>query len=156
MTVNKARRQRLCEIAKARLARNEFEEHLAALERSILTKYNQLQKRDLPKQAKKKKKSGGAGGGAHVVPDGPFLPPPHIHPAAWGLEKDEDCGLGVDEELHNMILMRQKFIDLVQPCLDAKERERPGTLFGSPQESIYKGIQMPKTIHTTNTNGKGP
>ncbi|GJJ11866.1 hypothetical protein Clacol_006104 [Clathrus columnatus] len=153
MALNKARRQRLCEVAKVRLARNEFEEHLAALERSILAKYNQLQKRDMPKQAKKKKKSGGAGGGAHVVPDGPFLPPPHIHGAAWGLEKDDESVLGIDEELNNMILMRQRFIDVVQPCVDVKERQRPGTLYGSPQESIYRGIQIPRT---TNTNGKGP
>ncbi|KAF8528173.1 histone acetyltransferases subunit 3-domain-containing protein [Hysterangium stoloniferum] len=142
IAVNKARRQRLSEIAKARLARNEFEEHEAALERSILSKYNQLQRRDMPKPPKKKKKSGGAGGGAHVVPDGPFVPPPHIHSAAWGLEVGEDGELGVDEELNNMIVTRQKFVGLVKPCLDVKERERPGTLYGSPKESIYKDVKM--------------
>lgn len=145
IAVNKARRRRLCEIAKSRLARNEFEEHIGALERSILAKYNQLQRRDMPKQAKKKKKSGGAGGGAHVVPDGPFAPPPTIHPAAWGLERGEDAMIGVDDELGSMILTRQRFVDMVQPCLDVKERERPGSLYGSPAESIYKGIEGPET-----------
>jgi transcriptional adapter 3 len=135
----------LCEIAKGRLARNEFEEHGGALERSILAKYNQLQRRDMPKQAKKKKKSGGAGGGAHVVPDGPFAPPPNIHPAAWGLERGEDTSIDVDDELDRMILTRQRFADVVQPCLRVKQRERPGSLYGSPAESIYKGIEMPET-----------
>jgi len=144
MVINKARRKRLAEIAKARLTRNEFEEHVGALERSILAKYKQLQQRDMPKQAKKKKKSGGAGGGAHVVQDGPVLPPPHIHAAAWGLEKNDDVVVGVDEELNNMILMRQKFVDLVQPVLDMKERERPGLLYGSPKETIYKDLDIPE------------
>lgn len=110
-----------------------------------MAKYNQLQRRDMPKQAKKKKKSGGAGGGAHVVPDGPFVPPPHIHPAAWGLERGEDNRISVDEELDSMIVTRQQFVDVVQPCLDAKQRERPGSLYGSPAESIFKGIDVPET-----------
>lgn len=93
----------------------------------------------MPKQAKKKKKSGGAGGGAHVVPDGPFAPPQNIHPAAWGLEREEDINIGVDEELDGMIVTRQRFVDVVQPCLDAKQRERPGSLYGSPAGSIFKG-----------------
>jgi transcriptional adapter 3 len=144
IVVNKARRRRLCDIAKSRLARNEFEEHDGALERSIMAKYNQLQRRDMPKQAKKKKKSGGAGGGAHVVPDGPFAPPPHIHPAAWGMERDEDGVLGVDEELDGMVMTRQQFVGVVQPCLDAKQKETPGTMYGSPAESIFKGIEVPE------------
>lgn len=139
--VNRARRRRLCDIAKSRLARNEFEEHEGALERSILEKYNLFQRRDMPKQAKKKKKSGGAGGGAHVVPDGPFAPPPHIHPAAWGMERDEEGVLGVEEELDGMIGTRQLFIDLVQPCLDGKQKERLGTMYGTPGESVFKGIE---------------
>ncbi|KIJ24603.1 hypothetical protein M422DRAFT_56345 [Sphaerobolus stellatus SS14] len=142
MTINKARRKRLAEIAKERLARNEFEEHTAALERSILAKYNTLQRRDMPKQAKKKKKAGGAGGGAHVVPDGPFQPPANLHPAAWGLEKSERVELGVDEELNGMVEMRQGFVEFVQPMLDAKERERPGLLYGTPKRSIYEDLEV--------------
>lgn len=143
MVINKARRRRLAEIAKARLARNEFEEHVTALERSILAKYQQLQKQDVPNRPKKKKKSGGAGGGAHVVPDGPLLPPPHIHPAVWGMKRLEDGSeVGVDEELNNMVLTRQRFVELVQQCLDAKDREHPGLLYNSPTESIYKGLEV--------------
>ncbi|KAJ7042010.1 histone acetyltransferases subunit 3-domain-containing protein [Mycena alexandri] len=151
VATNKARKSRLVSIARDRLGYQEYLELRDSIDRNISSAFTKLQKKNEPKLAKKKKKvdnsssaagtpvpgSGDAGGanGANGVP-----PPPPPCPAALGLGPDDDNMLVVPEHLRQLVETRRQWVDTVGGVFDQKQRERPGSMWGFPESSVYEGV----------------
>lgn len=170
MMTNKLRKERLAAIVRDRLGYQEYLDMRDALDKTIATLYDKLQKKSMPKASKKKKKSGEMNGfpaGASVGPNGvpnniSALPP---CPAALGLETDSELHLGVPEQLTRLVQTRRKWVDEVGRHFVAMEEETPGRIYGLPRESIFQGIEeevrkyvvaLPPTIPTSQTEHSGP
>ncbi|TFK87699.1 hypothetical protein K466DRAFT_490366 [Polyporus arcularius HHB13444] len=141
LATNKARRARLAAIAEDRLAYQEYVESRDAIDKSIITLYSKLQKKDGPKVNKKKKqKSIDLPGGVNGTsgPTGTAALPPC--PAALGLSPDEHNQLHIPEQLNDLVRTRRNWVDIVGGVFDEKERENPGRIWGFPQESVYQGV----------------
>lgn len=147
MTTNQARKQRLLDIARDRLAYSEYQESKESLERQITGLYQKLQRKDMPKPSKKKKKSGGSGTNGNGGDGGggkDSVPITSLQWASLGLGPDADAKLVVPEGLKKLVMLRQKWVDVVGGAMDKKEKESPGLLYGLPQKSVYEGLELPK------------
>lgn len=67
------------------------------------------------------------------------LPPPH--PAALGLNPDDDHTLVVSEQLRQLVETRRQWVDTVGGVFDEKQEESPGRIWGLPKESVFTGIE---------------
>ena len=105
---------RLVEIARDRLAYQEYVDTREALDKNIMSIYSKLQKKDAPKINKKKKAKGesganGNGGGANGVNGvGGSSTVPLPNPASLGLGPDEDNVLVVPETLRQLVETRDQ------------------------------------------------
>jgi len=137
MNLNKARRQRVHEIAQDRLAYQEFVETRELLDRQISSIYSRLQKRDTVKSAssKKRKKPGSA-----ALAEEKEKEKPHS-PAALGLGPDPGGKLVVSEQLKQAVDLRRAWVEKVGSSLNKIQQECPGRLWGLPPKSIYEGLE---------------
>ncbi|KAJ6546786.1 histone acetyltransferases subunit 3-domain-containing protein [Mycena capillaripes] len=145
VATNKARKARLAEIARDRLGYQEYLELRDSIDRNISNTYTKLQKKNEPKLAKKKKKLGDASASAAGTPvpgeaNGAAPPPPPPCPAALGLGPDDDNMLVVTEQLRQLVETRRQWVDTVGGVFEQKQRERPGSMWGFPETSVYEGV----------------
>ncbi|KAJ7491039.1 histone acetyltransferases subunit 3-domain-containing protein [Mycena latifolia] len=142
VATNKARKARLATIARDRLGYQEYLELRDSIDRNIANTFTKLQKKDGPKVSKKKKKLGDASAAGTPVPGegsaGP--PPPPPCPAALGLGPDDDNRLVVSEQLRQLVETRRQWVDAVGGVFEQKQRERPGSMWGFPETSVYEGV----------------
>lgn len=139
---NKARRGRLAEIARDRLAFQEYVDAREALDKNIMAMYTKLQKKDGPKVSKKKKKGDAAANGTNGVngvSGSAAVPLPN--PASLGLGPDEDNVLVVPEALRHLVETRQQWVDVIGSSFDESEERVPGRVRGVPQKSVFDGIE---------------
>ena len=136
LATNKARRARLAEIARDRLAYQEYLDLRDALDKNISNLYTKLQKKDGPKSHKKKKKP--ELNGVSGLPNGSGLPAPS--PAALGLITDDEHHLSIPDQLKQLVETRRQWVEKVGAVFEQKERESPGRIYGLPQTSIYQGV----------------
>ncbi|KAJ7765763.1 histone acetyltransferases subunit 3-domain-containing protein [Mycena metata] len=150
VATNKARKSRLVSIARDRLGYQEYLELRDSIDRNIASAFTKLQKKNEPKLAKKKKKvdnsssaagtpvpgSGDAAGGSGAN----GVVPPVPCPAALGLGPDDDNMLVVPEHLRQLVETRRQWVDTVGGVFDQKQRERPGSMWGFPESSVYEGV----------------
>ncbi|EJD06223.1 uncharacterized protein FOMMEDRAFT_166470 [Fomitiporia mediterranea MF3/22] len=145
---NKARRMRLVELARERLAYQEYVDMRETLDKNILSTYTKLQKKDGPKVNKKKKKGdssvpgGGSGAGANGingVNGGPSTVP-LPNPASLGLGPNEDGVLAVPDSLRALVETRQGWVEVIGGSYEERERECPGRVKGVPTKSVFEGI----------------
>ncbi|KAJ7700809.1 histone acetyltransferases subunit 3-domain-containing protein [Mycena rosella] len=142
VATNKARKARLAGIARDRLGHQEYLELRDSIDRNIGTAYTKLQKKNEPKVSKKKKKLGGEASAAGTpVPGEAGPPPPPPCPAALGLGPDEDNRLVVTEQLRQLVDTRRQWVDTVGGVFDLKQLERPGSMWGFPETSVYEGVE---------------
>lgn len=157
------RRARLAEIARDRLAYQEYLDLRDALDKNITNLYTKLQKKDGPKSHKKKKKPPESNG--TVLPNGTALPAPS--PAALGLIQDEECHLTIPDQLKELVETRRQWVEQVGSIFEQKERDSPGRIYGLPKASVYEGIDdevnrelerlgPPSRIVEPSTNGVAP
>ncbi|KAH8114204.1 histone acetyltransferases subunit 3-domain-containing protein [Phellopilus nigrolimitatus] len=147
---NKARRARLAEIARDRLAYQEYVDTRDALDKNINAMFAKLQKKDGPKASKKKKKgdaggaangaagsngaangmngNGGAGGGAPV---------PLPNPASLGLGPDTEGALVVPEALRQLVDTRRQWVSVIGGGFEEVEARGPGRVRGLPPRSVF-------------------
>ncbi|KAJ6457063.1 histone acetyltransferases subunit 3-domain-containing protein [Mycena vitilis] len=144
---NNARKARLAALARDRLGYQEYLELRDSIDRNISSTYTKLQKKDVPKPSKKKKKLGDASASAAGTPvpgegaaNGDVPPPPPPCPAALGLGPDEDNMLVVTEPLRQLVDTRRQWVDTVGGVFEQKQRERPGSMWGFPETSVYEGV----------------
>lgn len=135
VATNKARRQRLAEIAKAKLSYQEFLEDRDYLDKAINNQYTKLQKKDVPKQSKKKKQKSEPNGTNGVSPASGIPPPP----ASLGLVPDEGDNLTVPDSLKTLVDARKKWDKIGEMLI--QEYRGPGQLVGLPESSIFEGIE---------------
>ncbi|KAG9318057.1 histone acetyltransferases subunit 3-domain-containing protein [Chiua virens] len=138
-TMNKTRKERLANIAKDRLGYQEYLELRDSLDKSIVSLYSKLQKKDAPKLGKKKKKGPEVGGSVNGVGTCVELPKPP--PSALGLGPDDDLYLVVPDQLKQLVETRQQWVATVGGVFDEKERIFPGRIWGLPDRSIYEGLE---------------
>ncbi|KAJ7221574.1 histone acetyltransferases subunit 3-domain-containing protein [Mycena pura] len=142
VATNKARKTRLTAIARDRLGYQEYLELRDSIDRNISNAYAKLQKKDGPKLAKKKKKLGDASAAGTPVPgEGSVPPPPPPCPAALGLGPDDDNKLVVTDQLRQLVETRRQWVDTVGGVFQQKQTERPGSIWGFPETSVYEGIE---------------
>ncbi|KAJ7494378.1 histone acetyltransferases subunit 3-domain-containing protein [Mycena galericulata] len=148
VATNKARKARLVDLARDRLGYQEYLELRDSIDRNISNTFTKLQKKDGPKAlAKKKKKLGDASASAAGTPvpgeasgsAPPPVPPPC--PAALGLGPDDDNRLVVPEQLRQLVETRRQWVDNVGAVFEQKQRERPGSMWGFPETSVYEGVE---------------
>lgn len=139
LATNKARKQRIVEIARDRLAHQEYMEARDSLDKNITTIYTKLQKKDAPKSIKKKKKG--------VVPandragsEPPQPPAPVPCPAALGLGPDADNKLVIPDTLKDLVRTRRQWVQTVGGVFETKQKENPGRIWGLPPKSLFEGI----------------
>jgi transcriptional adapter 3 len=140
LATNKARKQRLVEIARDRLAHQEYMEARDSLDKNISTVYTRLQKKDAPKTIKKKKKgvvSANDRGGSEP----PQPPAPVPCPAVLGLGPDGDNKLVVPDTLRDLVRTRKQWTQVVGGVFDTKEKENPGRIWGLPPKSVFEGVE---------------
>lgn len=137
--MNKARRERLASIAKDRLGYQEYLELRDSLDKSIISLYSKLQKKDAPKIHKKKKKGPEVNGNVNGSGTPVELPKPP--PSALGLGPDDDLYLAVPDQLKQLVETRRNWVTLVGGVFDEKERTWPGRIWGLPQRSAYEGLE---------------
>ncbi|KAF8437558.1 histone acetyltransferases subunit 3-domain-containing protein [Boletus edulis BED1] len=139
VAINKTRKERLSRIAKDRLGYQEYLELRDTLDKSIVTLYGKLQKKDAPKLSKKKKKgpevNGNVNGGGATVE----LPKPP--PSALGLGPNDDLHLVVPDQLKQLVETRRQWVATVGGIFEEKERTCPGRIWGLPKTSIYEGLE---------------
>ncbi|KAJ7778782.1 histone acetyltransferases subunit 3-domain-containing protein [Mycena maculata] len=146
VATNKARKARLVDIARDRLGYQEYLELRDSIDRNIQNTFTKLQKKDGPKLVKKKKKLGDASASAAGTPvpgeaNGSVAPvPPPPCPAALGLGPDDDNNLVVTEQLRQLVETRRQWVDMVGGVFEQKQRERPGSMWGFPETSVYEGV----------------
>lgn len=172
--MNKVRRKRLADIARDRLAYQEYVDTREALDKNIMAIYSKLQKKDAPKISKKKKAKGdnisGGGGGANGVngiagPSAVPLP----NPASLGLGPDEDNVLAIPETLKQLVETREQWVSVVGGGFEEEEGRNPGRVRGVPQRSVFEGIEeemkrilghsavfLPVSESKSGENGNGP
>lgn len=146
MMTNKLRKQLLAAIARDRLGYQEYLDMRDAIDKTITTMYDKLQKKSMPKSSKKKKKSGEPNGSSSTagaattngIPTNISSLPPC--PAALGLEPDHEFHLGVPEQLTKLVQTRRKWVDEIGRHFVAMEEESPGRIYGLPKESVFQGI----------------
>lgn len=168
VAANKARRARLVDIARDRLGHQEYLELRDSIDRNINTTYAKLQRKDgggasgrKKKKEKEKERSmmdgragsgemgkgiGGGGGGVVVngtsgSGNGTGAGTAEIPPAARGLGPDEHNRLVVSEQLRKLVETRRQWVDVVGGVFEEKQREYPGSIWGFPLESVYKGVE---------------
>lgn len=135
---NKARRARLAEIARDRLAYQEYLDLRDALDKNISNLYTKLQKKDGPKSHKKKKKPSDLNG-LSGLPNGSGLPAPS--PAALGLITDDEHHLTIPDQLKQLVETRRQWVERVGVIFEQKEKDCPGRIYGLPNTSIYEGVE---------------
>jgi transcriptional adapter 3 len=92
--------------------------------------WNKDQSHTDEKKDKKKKSS--------AAKAGPTLPK---HPAAHGLQLDEELNLVVPDNLKELVATRRQWVDKVGTVFDQMQEEHPGRILGFPQRSIYEGME---------------
>ncbi|KAH7890086.1 histone acetyltransferases subunit 3-domain-containing protein [Phlebopus sp. FC_14] len=137
VSMNKTRKERLAAIAKDRLGYQEYLDLRDSLDKSIVTTYSKLQKKDAPKLGKKKKKAPEANGN----PSNTSVDLPKPPPSALGLGPDDDLRLVVPDQLGQLVETRRQWVTTVGGVFDEKEREFPGRIWGLPKKSIYEGLE---------------
>ncbi|KAJ7272802.1 histone acetyltransferases subunit 3-domain-containing protein [Mycena rebaudengoi] len=149
VATNKARKARLAGIARDRLGYQEYVELRDSIDRNIMNTYAKLQKKGEPKAKKSASKlkggsmsakgtpvpDAGAGANGGVAP--PPVPPPC--PAALGLGPDTDNKLVVSEQLRTLVATRREWVDKVGGLFEAKQKERPGSMWGFPVSKTAEG-----------------
>jgi transcriptional adapter 3 len=138
VATNKARKERLSAIARDRLGYQEYIDLRDSIDRNISSTYAKLQKKDVPKLAKKKNKGLDVNGNATLNGGKNQVPGPH--PAALGLNTDDDLTCLVSDHLRQLVETRRQWVDTVGGVFDEKQRESPGRICGLTKESIYTGI----------------
>lgn len=140
---NKARKERLASIARDRLGYQEYLDLRESIDKNISNLYAKLQKKDVPKSITKKKKvKGEANGSFSLNGNGAStsaLPPPH--PAALGLNPDDDHTLVISEQLKQLVETRRQWVDTIGGIFDEKQEESPGRIWGLPKDSIFLGVE---------------
>ena len=139
LATNKARKQRLAEIARDRLAHQEYMEARDSLDKNITTVYTKLQKKDAPKSAKKKKK-GVAPANDRVGSEPPQPPAPVPCPAALGLGPDADNKLVIPDTLKDLVRTRKQWVQTVGGVFETKQKENPGRIWGLPPKGAFEGV----------------
>jgi transcriptional adapter 3 len=139
LTTNKARKERLVEIARDRLAYQEYVEARDSLDKNITTVYSKLQKKDAPKTIKKKKK-GVVSANDHAGSEPPQPPAPTPCPAALGLGPDADNKLIIPDTLRDLVRTRKQWVQTVGGVFETKQKENPGRIWGVPPKSVFEGI----------------
>ena len=139
LATNKARKQRLVEIARDRLAYQEYMEARDSLDKNITTVYTKLQKKDAPKTIKKKKK-GVVTANDHAGSEPPQPPAPVPCPAALGLGPDADNKLVIPDTLKDLVRTRKQWVQAVGGVFDTKQNESPGRIWGVPAKSVFEGV----------------
>ncbi|KAF8901827.1 histone acetyltransferases subunit 3-domain-containing protein [Mucidula mucida] len=160
MARNKARRARLVDIARDRLAYQEYVELRDSIDKNINNAYSKLQRKDVPKP--KKKKSGAVVMEVNGGSSPPQVPP---CPAALGLGPDVENHLVVSEQLKSLVNTRRQWVDHVGSVFDQKQETQPGRVWGVPKTSIYEGLEeevetmltgrAPAPMVNGNAKGKG-
>ena len=138
VAVNKARKARLADIARDRLAYQEYVEVRDSIDKNISLAYTKLQKKDGPKINKKKKKGDANSSVNGINSNGAVVPLPN--PASIGLGPDEDGMLAVPDALRTLVDTRREWVDVIGAAFEEKEREFPGLMRGLPQKSVFEGI----------------
>lgn len=139
LTTNKMRKQRLVEIARDRLAHQEYMEARDSLDKNITTVYTKLQKKDAPKTVKKKKKGAGPTND-HAGSEPPQPPAPIPCPAALGLGPDADNKLVIPDTLKDLVRTRKQWVQAVGGVFDSKQKESLGRIWGLPPGSVFEGV----------------
>lgn len=157
MATNKARKERLAAIARDRLGYQEYLDLRESIDKNISSTYAKLQKKDVPKIAKKKKKGVDVNGhtGTAATINGNSLSSIAPHPAALGLNPDDDHQLVISEHLKQLVETRRQWVDTVGGVFDAKQEESPGRIWGLPSQSIFDGLEdeVKRSIeHSLDTN----
>ena len=153
LATNKARKQRLVESARDRLAYQEYMEARDSLDKNITTVYTKLQKKDAPKTIKKKKK-GVVSANDHAGSEPPQPPAPIPCPAALGLGPDADNKLVVPDTLKDLVRTRKQWVQTVGGVFDAKQKENPGRIWGLPPKSVFEGVDEEVRIALGKDKGK--
>ena len=164
MATNKARRARLVDIARDRLAYQEYLDLRDALDKNISNLYTKLQKKDGPKSHKKKKRPSEING-VSSLPNGNGLPAPS--PAALGLIQDDECHLTIPDQLKELVETRRQWVETVGSIFEQKEKDSPGRVYGLPKASVYQGVDdevqqelgrlvAPPRVGLPSTNGALP
>lgn len=151
VATNKVRKARLVDIARDRLAYQEYVEARESIDKNILSTFSKLQKKEGPKSGKRKKKGDSGSVNGHNA--GP--PPPH--PASTGLGPDDDGKLVVPDNLKSLVETRRGFVDLVGGFLEEKQKEAPGRCWGVPKESVFQGIdeEVKEMLSSERARGRG-
>ena len=141
IVTNKARKRRLAELARDRLAYQEYVEVRESIDKNIVALYSKLQKRDGPRPNKKKKKvevngkSNGMNGGTSSMQ-------PLPNPASLGLGPSEEGELVVPEALRALVDTRREWRDVVGGAFDDRESEdgHAVSVRGLPEQSVFGGL----------------
>jgi transcriptional adapter 3 len=161
LATNKMRKERLVEVARDRLAYQEYMEARDSLDKNITTVYTKLQKKDAPKTAKKKKK-GVASANDHAGSEPPQPPAPVPCPAALGLGPDTDNKLVIPDTLKDLVRTRRQWVQAVGGVFDTKQKESLGRIWGLPPGSVFEGVDeevrltLGKDKETTHGGGGEP
>lgn len=139
LATNKARKQRLVEIARDRLGYQEYMEARDSLDKNITTVYAKLQKKDAPKTIKKKKK-GVVSANDRAGSEPPQPPAPVPCPAALGLGPDADNKLVIPDTLKDLVRTRKQWVQTVGGVFETKQKENPGRIWNLPPKSVFEGV----------------
>lgn len=139
LATNKARKLRLVEVARDRLAHQEYMEARESLDKNITTVYSKLQKKDAPKTIKKKKK-GVVSANDRAGSEPPQPPAPVPCPAALGLGPDADNKLVIPDTLKDLVRTRKQWVQTVGGVFETKQRENLGRIWGLPPKSVFEGV----------------
>lgn len=142
------------EIARDRLAHQEYMEARDSLDKNITTVYTKLQKKDAPKTIKKKKK-GVVPANDHAGSEPPQPSAPVPCPAALGLGPDVDNKLAVPDTLRDLVRTRRQWVQTVGGVFDTKQKESPGRIWGLPPKSVFEGIDEEVRAALGKDKGKG-
>jgi transcriptional adapter 3 len=132
---NKARKLRLAERARDRLAYQEYLELRDSIDKNITATYTKLQKKDMPKPTKKKKSKDRDRGQEEETPVNIPMP------SALGLGPDYDNNLVVPDQLRDLVETRRKWVDDVGSIFRTKQEENPGRIWGIPDSPVFEGIE---------------
>lgn len=154
LATNKERKQRLVEVARDRLAYQEYMEARDSLDKNITTIYTKLQKKDAPKSIKKKKKAV-VSANDHAGSEPPQPPAPVPCPAALGLSPDGDNKLVIPDTLKDLVRTRKQWVQTVGGVFETKQKENPGRIWGLTPKSVFEGIDEEVRIALGREKEKG-
>lgn len=159
VATNKARKERLAAIARDRLGYQEYIDLRESIDKNISNMYAKLQKKDIPKLGKKKKKGLGLDVNGNSSSTS-LLPPGSLsgiapHPAALGLNPDEDHTLVISDQLKQLVETRRQWVDQVGAVFEEKQRENAGRIWGLPKKSVFEGIEDEVKVSLSAQNGNG-